>query len=330
MKLLQLVILSVTLIISFMTHAVQTKANGIYSIKFGEEGFPIITSIDILGRTVVPHNSVGADFQMTARSSRGNSYNPTQGGDCNDAKSRLDSIDMNYNTRVGLGSQYGFKWQVTPRNYNEPGQSASNPIGDCLPTQPLMPIQFLTEVTLGDGIKIPREMMVVDMSIRRLNGAEALRPNISELPAMFPHAWRLPYAYHSIDGVNFEKLTKTVNGIPTHDLTKWEVYENVPIAAKVVMFSNQPDAIANPNAGIGIAIYTKDITRFATGHRNGRRYDLGYMAATGSNSSADLIDDYNWHTFRRIVAVGHFNSIKAIIQKANQEFGGPWRWTEEY
>jgi hypothetical protein len=65
--------------------------------------------------------------------------------------------------------------------------------------------QLLMEVTLGDGTNILREMMVVDMSTRRLNGAETLRPNISELPAMFPYAWRLPYACYSIAGVNFQK-----------------------------------------------------------------------------------------------------------------------------
>ena len=31
------------------------------------------------------------------------------------------------------------------------------------------------------------------------------------------------------------------------------------------MFSNQVDAIANASAGIGIAIYSKDTTRFITG-----------------------------------------------------------------
>lgn len=264
MKIIVIYFLFIT-IIPITSHAVQIKSNGIYTIKFGEEGFPIITSIDILGRTVVPHNSVGADFQMTARSARGNSYNPTQGGDCNDTNSRLDFISTRYNTRVGLGADYGMKWQVTRRNYNESGQSVSNPVGTCLPTQSLMPIKFLMEVTLGNGVTIPREMMVVDMSIRRMEGAEILRPNISELPAIFPHLWRLPYAYYSTDGVNFQKLTKIVDGVATHDITDWNVYENVTIAAKVVMFSNQVDAIANASAGIGIAIYSKDTTRFITG-----------------------------------------------------------------
>jgi hypothetical protein len=53
--------------------------NGIISFTADTNGYPMITTLSILGTQVMPFDNAGAGFQMAARSSAGNAYNPTQG-----------------------------------------------------------------------------------------------------------------------------------------------------------------------------------------------------------------------------------------------------------
>src|SRR5207244_673127 len=175
-----------------------TKNNGVIKIDLNQFGYPMITSMYILDSLVVPHDNAGADFQMTGRSRYGNAYNPTQGGDCNGNPSRLTGILPNWSAVTGIPPANGILLGIDPRNYNEPDR--------CLGRGDLLPYNFNFGVTLGNGSILPREMMVLDLSIQPEAGSQELLKALSELPVAFPKTTVMRYAYYSVDGSSFSRL----------------------------------------------------------------------------------------------------------------------------
>lgn len=299
------------------------KSNGIFDMWMNQYGYPIITRLDVVGNVVVPHDNAGADFSMTARSILGDAYNPTQGGDCNGAASSLSGVVTNWNSGYGIAASNGIQLSVDPLNYNEPGFV-------CGPTQPPMPMDFKFGVTLGDGVQLPKEVLVLDMEMKREAGAQDIVKRQSELPAIFPSNFSLKYAYYSTDGVNF--LPWVYNG--SNNIQNWAgAYLNSPNQykfAKAIMLHTEANAVANPNTGMGFVIYTNDTVEMVMGKRAGSIWahpGLGYMAALGSASASDLITDFNWHSWRRIVVTGTLNDIKNRIVAAKTKMGsGAWNW----
>lgn len=273
------------------------KNNGVLGVYLNYYGYPMITSLSILNTAVVPHDNAGADFQMTARSANGNAYNPTLGGDCLQEPSRLDAINENW-TGAGLGvSAYnGVLLSVTPRNYNQPGPTCPGPGA-------LLPISFKFGVTIGDGVKFPREMMVMDMSIMRNFGSETLLKNISELPVAYILANVFPYAFYGDSQNNLHPWSVNVGGSLTNHVPSWPYGQNFYQNGKVVMLCSDPNALQNQTAGSCMAFYSNFATTMLVSHRAGASYNLAMMSMTGTNDSGQ-ISDFNWHTLRRFTLVG--------------------------
>ncbi len=298
------------------------KSNDVYDIWMNQHSAPVITRLDVVGNVVVPWDNVGAQFQMTARSTAGNAWNPTQGGDCKRNTSTLTGVTQNWDAGIEISSSNSIQLRVDPLLYDEDGL----PPNACTASQggTTAPVDFKFGFTLGDGISLPEEVMVLDMEVRRESGAQNIHPIQSEFPAIFPSNYSLKYAYYSTDGVNFSSWPH--NG--TNNIQSWGNTDPSPTkTAKAIMLHTHPDANATPSAGMGMVIYTNDTVEMVMSRRTGATFNLGYMAATGSNSSSETITDTNWHKWRRIVAVGTLNSIKSSISQAKSHLGsGAWHW----
>jgi len=299
------------------------KSNNIYDIWMNQYNIPVITRLDVVRNVVVPWDNIGAQFQMTARSKAGNSWNPTQGGDCNQNKSTLSGVTQNWDAGIGISSTNGIQLRVDPLLYSEDGLPPQNRC-TALITGTTAPVDFKFGLTLGDAISLPKEVMVLDMEIRRENSAQDIHPIQSELPAIFPSNYSLKYAYYSTDGMNFSSWLH--NG--TNNIQSWGNPDPAPNKmVKAIMLHTHPNANATPESGMGIIIYTNDTVEMVMSRRTGATFNLGYMAATGSGRSSETITDTNWHKWRRIVVVGNLNTIKNSISQAKAHLGsGAWHW----
>ena len=319
-----------------------TKDNGIIRINLNEGGYPMITSMYITGIEVLSHDNAGADFQITSRRvTEGASYNPTQGGDCTGSPSRLTGYLPNW-TGGGLDidPQNGILLGVDPRNYNEFS-------GSCHGQGAILPYDFNFGVTLGDDAHLPKQMMIIDMSIRREEGSEVLAKRLSEVPVAFPKTSFMRYAYFSRDGQTFDTF-RTCLGWSyvghgqwactggyrlSNDVSQWAYGELIPGTGRAVMLCNIPDALERPDEGICMAFYSHFDTLYEISRRRGGE-DLTLVTMVGHYSSTidtndpnQVISDFNWHTLRRIMAVGNVNTVKAVISIANQRITdwGNWR-----
>lgn len=269
--------------------------NGIISFTADTNGYPMITTLSVLGSQIVPFDNAGAGFQMDARSSLGNAYNPTQAGDCTGAASQLLGKTTPWSAPdLSLPSANGFMLSVTPRNYNQPGATCPGPGA-------LLPYIFSFGTSLGDGGGIAKEVMVLDMFITRLNGSQDLDLTNSDLPSIFPLASVLPYAYWSPNGTNFYPLT--FNG--SNNIRVWPYLQNVYVAGDAVMLCTAGQTFC-------LALYSNEYTNMYISHRHGLKYELGLLSLIGNGS----ITDYDTHMLRRLLVVGTPSTIISAISGA--------------
>ena len=292
---------------------------------------PIITSMWVMGKLAVPHDNIGADFQMTARSSKGDAYNPTQGGDCRGNPSILRSMSDWNAIAPGTPVAHGVMLEVDPRDYNEPTHPG------CLGAGNILPYDMRFGVTLGDGRGAPKELMVLDMSIRKEAGsaAEDIVKGLSELPVLYLDNATFRYAYYSVDinpadGQDFQPMrAATASGL-THDTRSWPAMTNYFITdpARPIMHCDRADAVESPLLGSCVAIYSHEGVQVQASHRLGAKYDLTSITAIIRDDIEPLIKDYEFHTQRRLVAVGNPDTVAASIAWAEANLApGDWkRW----
>lgn len=306
---------------------VYVKDNGVIRIHLNERvardagHSPIITNMWIAGRKVVPHDNIGADFQMATRGTGGNLHNPTQGGDCAGYPSVLTGVIPDWNgAQIGTPPGNGILLGIDPLFYNEPGDS-----GTCLGPGGIAPFDMAFGVTLGDGFAMPREAMMLDMSVRREAGAQPLDRGLSELPVAFVDADFLRYAYYSDDptpsnGMQFERFyVGTPTGV-THDIRAWPLTDNFYREGRAIALCDRADAVENPAQGTCMAFYAHERTSVYASNRRGALQPLALMSVLGNATVSSYITDMNWHTARRLVAVGHLDSVSAVIMHAERNF----------
>jgi hypothetical protein len=268
------------------------------------------------GVLAVPHDNIGADFQMATRSSKGDAYNPTQGGDCMGIPSVLKSVTPNWNAvDPNASAPYGILLDIDPRNYNQP------PTG-CLGFGAVLPYDMRFGVMLGDGSSMPRELMILDMSIRKDAGsaAEDIVKALSELPVIYLDNTIFRYAYYSIDanpvdGIAFQSMRMMSSSGVTNDTQLWPVLVNYNIAqpAHSIMLCDRADAVELPALGQCVALYAHEGATVWGSRRTGARHQLTLITAIIDNQADPLITDYAFHVQRRLIAVGNPNTVSAGI-----------------
>ena len=256
----------------------------------------MISNLYILGTRVMPFDNAGAGFQMTGRSAQGNAYNPTQAGDCAQYASQTIFVDASWSgSNLGIPSSNGLLFSVAPRNYNEPVT--------CLGQGPILPFNFEFGATLGDGITLPKEIMVVDMYYTRWSGSEIIQKDISEAPTIFPFLHIFPLAYWSSDGSSIQPFL--VNG--SNDMRSWSNNVNHYRVGKIVMACTT--TLSNC-----ISLYSNKPTNLIMSKRPGASHQLSLLTLTVDTSG--VIDDYNEHHIRTLLAVGTPSTITAAISQA--------------
>jgi len=276
-----------------------TKNNGIISYDANRYGIPMISRLRILGTQVMPYDNVGAGLQMTGRSTAGNVYNPTQAGDCAQNPSIVIGILNNWTgAGVGVPASNSLLFSVAPRNYNEPEWTCSG-------SGAVLPYEFQFGATLGDGVVIPRQAMVLDMTYTRWDDSEPLDKAQSEAPAIFPHLNIFPFAYWSANGTSFQHLNINVNGVLTNDMRRWPTGINYSRTGQIAMACTA----TNSNC---IALYSHRPTYLVMGRRNGAQGSLSYMSLVADTSGT--ISDFNPYHIRRLMLAGTPSTVLAAIQ----------------
>jgi len=272
-----------------------SKNNGVILVNSNVFNVPMISAISVLGTPLLQYDNPGAGLQMTARSSAGNAYNPTQAGDCAGNPSTLLSSDSNWTgSGTGLPAANGVLLSVAPRNYNEPSS--------CLGAGAVLPFQFDFGMTQGDGVVLPKEGMYLDMTYTRLPGADAIDKGQSEMPAAFPLADVLPLAYVSPDGINFAPFAPT----GTNDIRSWQLGVNYGAQGEVV-------AVCTPQLTMCMAIFSSKSEQILVSHRQGASHNLAYMTLLAGSGS---ITDFAPHHGKKLLAVGTLSTITAVIATA--------------
>jgi hypothetical protein len=306
---------------------VYTKDNGVIKIKLNEDNWPMITHLYINNAEIVPNYGVGADMQITTRSFNGNRYNPTQGGNCRGVPSNLSGVIPNWNgSGLGVSSTYGILLGVDPRSYDvtdpycDPNQAPNYDVG------PILPYNFNFGVTLGDGVNIPKQAMVLDVAVQRESGSQEILKIASELPVAYVKSATMRYAYYSPDNISYYPVL--YNG--TNDTLSWPSYVNVNVTGKVVMLSSQSNAVGDPLSGVGMAFYSNFTMNGGLSHRAEPTMHLTAMWLVGSNDGTHIIPttDFNWYSLRRVVAVGNLGTIRTAIDQVRVKAGSNWgNWT---
>lgn len=298
------------------------KDNGVIRIRLNERVLPfmtrapMITGLWIAGRQAVPHDNAGADFQMTARGTEGNEYNPTQGGDCTGRTSLLTGAIPDWSgAQLGTPASHGILLGIDPLLYDEPGLSGTCEGG----TEGSAPYDMAFGVTLGDGFAMPREAMMLDMSIRKdFSGAKDLVKALSELPVAFVDVDFLRYAYYSVNGAQFQRFEVAASSGLGHDIKHWPWNQNYFQSGHAIALCDRPDMVEQPSQGTCMAFYSHEPTLVSASRRQGSPHELALMTMLGDDDFATRIVDSEWHTARRLVAVGHLTSVAAVIAHAEQ------------
>lgn len=303
--------------------------NGMIRIQMNAPA-PLITRMWVNGVLAVPHDNVGADFQMSARSSKGDAYNPTLGGDCQGNPSILRAKSNWNGVAPGTPALYGMRLEVDPRNYNEPQPNA------CAGPGEILPYDMKFGVTLGDGTSAPKELMVLDMSIRKDAGsaAEDIVKGLSELPVIFPDNQIYRYAYYSTDstpadGQTFQPMRGDSAAGPTHDTRQWPLLANIFIVpARALMLCDRADALEAPRMGNCLAIYSHEGAQMQASRRQTVAHSLTLITAINRDDAAPMIGDFDEHTQRRLVVVGNPITVEAGIAWAEEHLAqADWkRW----
>jgi hypothetical protein len=302
MKLMTIFIVSALFNVPAFSHAEAPErpfpylSNGIFAVSADSNGYPTVTKLSVLGTTIVPFDNAGAGFQMAARSSLGNAYNPTQAGDCTGAASQLVGVNNAWaGAGLGMSASNGFQLAVQPRNYNEPSS--------CLGTGALLPYQFTFGLTPGDGNSLAKEVLVVDMSITRELGSQVVDLAQTELPSIFPLSSVVPFAYWSSNGTTFHPFT--YNG--TNDIRRWPYTQNFYVQGEAVM-------LCTPQSTFCLALYSNETTNMYISHRRGATTDLGLLSLiAGVNGT---ISDYQTHSARKLLVVGTPSTVSSAISQA--------------
>eukprot|EP01088_Endostelium_zonatum_P002706 TRINITY_DN1341_c0_g1_i3.p1 TRINITY_DN1341_c0_g1~~TRINITY_DN1341_c0_g1_i3.p1 ORF type:complete len:328 (+),score=70.89 TRINITY_DN1341_c0_g1_i3:26-1009(+) len=288
-----------------------TKGNGIFQVEYNgicpldNIQYPVVTRLWVDGELVIPNLGDGATLQMTSRSSMGNAYNPTQGGDCKGNPSILSGYIPNWSMGLGISPANGLLLGVTPRNWNQQENGEA-----CMGAGAPLPIAFNWGMTMGDGVNFPLQGMILDMGIQRQPGAQVLIKRISELPSAFPFSSILHYAYYSIDGTNYGQITDG----QTCDVLAWPNGPVYGLNARIVYLSTS----GNPETGWGMAFIGNPAKLVYVGATN-RPTPEGNVAAmtmTGAADVNEVITDYASHLKRTVVAVGNLDTIRAVTATA--------------
>ena len=176
-------------------------------------------------------------------------------------------------------------------------------------------------MTLGDGIVIPKQAMILELSVQRESGSQEVVKRLSELPVAYVRTDRLRYAFYSPDNITYYPLT--YNG--TNDTLNWPLDVSSDTTAKVIMLNSASD----PNSGYGMAFYSNFPTNVGASHRLSVIH-LTAMSMEGSTDVTHIIPttDFNWYTVKRIVAVGNLPTIKTAIDQTRTKLGSNWgNWT---
>ena len=279
------------------------KSNGIYSYSANQFGYPMISNLYVGGTLVMPFDNAGAGFQMTSRSSSGNAYNPTQAGDCAQNPSQIVAINPNWTgSGLGISPSNGLLFSVVPRNYNEPTT--------CLGAGSILPYSFEFGATMGDGIVLPKEVMVIDMYYQRWTGAQSIEKGISEAPTIFPSLSIFPLAFWSATGTNYQPFY--VNG--SNDMRTWPTGINQYRTGKMIMACTT--ALTNC-----LAFYSNKSTNLVMSRRQGASNQLSLLTLTADTGGS--ITDFNQHHVRTLMLVGKPSTVLAGI---NQSLAAISQW----
>lgn len=331
--LLLLVVLFCSVSIEFpsITRAttVYTKNNGVIQININEHDYPMITNLYVNGSQIIPHNNAGADFQMTGRSPAGNAYNPTQGGDCQGNPSLLSGVIPNWNGNgLPMPASNGILLGVDPRNYNDNGSCPST-------GGPILPYNFNFGVALGDGVFLPPQAMVIDMSMQleANSTAQPILRSASEVPVAFPYTSIMRYAFYSLDGNIFRKLERCDTPVGcTNDTLQWpsntSVNINTDVNGRAIALATTPNAHIQQQTGFGMAFYSSFTTGMTISHRKGvRGIDLTLIAMVGDvHGGTSTISDSYSRTIRRVMVVGNMQTMRSAISTAKQKITDWGNW----
>jgi hypothetical protein len=169
---------------------------------------------------------------------------------------------------------------------------------------------------------MPKELMLLDMSIRKQQGstAEDIVKGLSELPVIYFDNTIFRYAYYSsdpdpMDGQDFRPFMVSTSSGPTHDTQRWPGLTNYPVdgLAHVLMLCNRDDAVAHPDAGVCVALYSHEGSLMQASRRDGAIHSLTAIAAIGGDKDQPLITDFEFHTQRRLVVVGNPDTVASGI-----------------
>ncbi len=305
--------------------------NGVIRIQMNDVA-PMITRMWVNGLLAVPHDNTGADFQMSARSAKGDAYNPTLGGDCRGNPSVLRAKSNWNGVTPGTPATYGLMLEVDPRNYNEPVHPAG-----CLGPGEILPYDMKFGVTLGDNVIAPRQLLILDLSIRKDAGstAEDIVKGLSELPVIYLDNTLYRYAYYSADatpgdGQTFQTMQGSSNAGLTHDTRQWPDLTNFFVTApsRVIMLCDRADAVQAPSMGNCVAIYSHESAQVQASRRMTVLNSLTLITVINRDEAAPTISDFEEHTQRRLVVVGNPDTVAAGIAWAEEHLppSGWRRW----
>lgn len=310
--------------LSCLAHA-QTfvKDNGVIRVVLNDYG-PIITQLSVNGGVAIPHDNLGADLQFATRSALGDAYNPTQGGDCTGTRSVLTGYVPNWNDPVPtVPAANGVLLGINPRNYNEP------PAG-CQGVGAIAPYDMNFGILLGDGVAMPRQVMVMEMSVKKDDAsASDLVKSLTELPVGFIDSSKYPYVYFSADtdgaanGLGWQRLE--VNG--SNDIRTWPLLTNYERVGRVIALCDHAGADLDPTLGVCIGLYGRETTRVYASRRQTSLYGLALISVLGDNAASPTITDTNWHTSRRLLLVGNLGTLAGGAAWGESNWPAAWpRW----
>ena len=145
----------------------------------------------------------------------------------------------------------------------------------------------------------------------------------SELPAAFWNIELARYAFYSTSQdcqTNWSPFPGTGE---RNDVTTWQVSPTVNYTRIVscVALSDSPRFLTSPDEGIGVALYSKQPggVQVDMSRRRGVSSELSMMSLKGSANNTDTATSKH---YRRVLAVGNLNTIKANVLRAYSRLDG--------
>lgn len=271
----------------------------------GDNQYPSITNVIVEGELIMPPSLDGALYQMTSRSSEGNSYNPTQAGDCQGNPSTLSGYEINWVPFSSPGWLPGLLIGVTPRLYTG---SYDYPVCS---EGPLSPYYFNFGIALGSGDYIPAEVVLIAMTVQKTSAdAQDLLGAGSEMPSSYWDGNTRPYAYY-MPGNNYTWVQATVGG--TNYVLSWPNMGTFQEFGYGVMVCS--DAIeTNPYATCASFYYIYGST-VSVSFRPITDYNLVLTTMVGTNTDW-TITDTNVYSMYVLNVHGNPGTINAADRKS--------------